>query len=142
MQVLSEGKTLDIFNNIAFKTRKYGAFEVQVTDEYFNNPRFKSADVNIYNNTAGQLNSQFDWDAQMLDFYRFGGLLNYYNNLGFEMKKTVDQKVGIKGITDMINYQFPAKFGRCENNTYVATWQEAVTDLITFKSKVNGVGAQ
>ena len=145
---VSYGSKMDsvlIYNNIAYNSLKYSAFELQATPEMqefikkwpkvagFTNAR-------VSNNTAGQMNTRKDWEGQMLDLYQTGGSLVYRNNLGFNMNR-------VNGVTVV-----PLELGRAminmgpieqkDGNVYRNTWQEAVTDLVSFKSKFAGVGAQ
>ena len=145
---LSFGKAKDsvvIHNNIAFNSTKYSAFELQAPP-YFNDFIAKYpgvlnyTDARVSNNTAGQMNTVKDWEGQMLDLYQTGGGLVYRNNLGFNMNRVQDNKVvPLELGRSMINMG-PSE--QKDGNRYFTTWQEAVTDLVSFKSKYTGVGAQ
>ncbi|WP_279634781.1 hypothetical protein [Pedobacter jejuensis] len=41
----------------------------------------------------------------------------------------------------MINYNYDKQVVMGKNNKYFPNWQDAVTDLISFKSKFPGIGA-
>jgi len=134
-----------IYNNIAFNSSKYSAFEIQAppfVNEFITKYPgvIQYANYRVSHNTAGKLNTVKDWEGQMLDQYETGGTLSYYNNLGFEMNRSQDGKV------------IPLELGRAminmgpteqkNGNRYYNTWQESVTDLISFKSRYTGIGAQ
>jgi hypothetical protein len=129
----------EISNNIVFNSRKYGAFELQVPPAQnitlIVPGKTTFCNAKVINNTAGQLNTTHDWDGGMLDLYNIGGgSLEYSGNLGFDMYFT-------KGVPDnMINNMSDVKITQ-RNNVYKANWQQAVTDLTTFKSLIQGVGA-
>lgn len=143
--LFSHGLTPDmveIFNNITYNSRKYGPFEVQAVPEFLVND-YRPANARVYNNTAGRLNTSKDWHGQMLDAYNTGGTLEYFNNLGFEMNRSIGGPSISTGISDMINFAGGSpKIIRNDGNIYRNTWQEAVTDLTTFKSLIKGIGAQ
>jgi len=137
-----------IYNNVAYSSSKYSAFELQATpdiqDFISKYPAVANyTDARVSNNTAGHLNTVGDWEGQMVDVYYPGtGTLSYYNNLGFEMNKMSDNKnVPLSAGAEMINYNYGQTFIKNLNNKYFPTWQESVTDLTTFKSKISGVGA-
>lgn len=129
-------KTMEIRENFVYNSRQYSPFELQVPDDAKLIVPGKTTYCNaiVRNNTAGQIAGSTAYDNVMLDLYDLkGGSTEYYNNLGFAM-------LASKPITDMINMGND-KITRKENNVYKATWQEAITDLTTFKSKFTGVGA-
>lgn len=128
-------QSVEIFNNIVFNSSHYGAFEIQTTPHIREN-WFKKANARVYNNTAGQLNTNRVWQGQMLDVYFTGGNLEYVNNLGFDMR-------GTRVVTDMINYAGDSpNITLNSNNRYFEKWEQAVRDLTIFKSLHPGVGAQ
>lgn len=135
------GKTVEIYNNIAYNSRKYSGFELQVppylSDLIKANPtKLFKVDAKLYNNTIGKMNTSRDWDGLILDLYNLeGGTLEYYNNLGFELYKT-------SGVpADMINNISTVKIIRSENNIYKASQTEAVEDTTSFRSRIPGIGA-
>jgi len=135
-------QTVDIFNNIVWNSRKYSAFEVQFLEVIKENKALP-AKARIYNNTVGRMNTQLDWEGQILDKYSTGETVEFFGNLGFELNYVPDgSKPNITkplplGL-NMVNMdQSKAK----DNNVYVNTWKEGVTDLTTFKSLFPGVGA-
>ncbi|MCZ4223291.1 hypothetical protein [Pedobacter rhodius] len=141
--------TIEIYNNICFNTRKYSGFEIQEMRWLYQPGKTTFANAKVYNNTVGTMNTAKDWEGQILDIYHPGGEVWFYNNLGFDLTTTSKD-----GITTMINYasgdakppilpNFPkekeSKY--YYNNKYFTRWEDAVTDLKTFKSKVAGIGA-
>lgn len=137
----STAGTVSIYNNIAYNTFKYGAFELQATPEiqaYLSKypKRISVANAKVYNNTAGHLNLVHDWEGQMLDLYNTGGTLEYYNNLGFDMVKVQGS------ISDMINNMSDTKIIKNTGNKYFPTQAAAVSDITAFKSLSTGIGAQ
>jgi len=128
--------TNEIYNNICYNTRKYGAFELQGFSSNIWAGKTTYANAKIYNNTVGQMNTSKDWEGQILDLYNYGGSLEFYNNLGFILNR-----VG-KETTDMINGNGTAAGGiTLKNNIYKASWQDAVTDLTSFGSKISETGS-
>jgi hypothetical protein len=128
----SSPSTIEIYNNIAYNTRKYSAFEIQGFDKYLVSGKSTFVNAKVYNNTVGKMNTSKDWDGVVLDLYNFGGTLEYYNNLGYEL-------VQGKPITDMINNMSNTKIIKNTNNKYFATASEAVSS--NFASKHAGIGA-
>lgn len=133
-------KNVDIYNNKVFNSHKYSAFEIQVPpylDEIVKRIGLKYTNTKVYSNTAGQLNVSWDWQGQMLDTYFTGGTLEYYNNLGFDMRGS------IKANDDMINYAGGApEITKKQNNRYFDSWQKAVNNTSEMKSLHAGIGAQ
>lgn len=127
--------TVEIYNNICYSTRKYGAFELQEFSRNLIPGRTTFANAKVYNNTAGNLNTNKDWEGQMLDLYSLSGTLEYYNNLGFDMVTVQYQKQ----VTNMINNMGNTKIVKEENNKYFLGRDEAVDK--DFTSKLKGVGA-
>jgi len=150
--LFSRGTTpviIEIYNNICFNTRKYSGFEIQEMLWLYKPGKTTFANAKVYNNTVGTMNTSKDWEGQVLDIYHPGGEVWFYNNLGFDLQTTSKD-----GITRMINYasgdakppilpNYPKekKSKYYYNNKYFRRWQDAVTDLKTFKSKVPGIGA-
>jgi opacity protein-like surface antigen len=80
------------------------------------------------------MNTSKDWEGGVLDLYNYGGTLEYYNNLGFDLKLS-------KQFTDMINNMSNTKIIKNTNNKYFESASEAVVDLESFASKYSGIGA-
>jgi len=125
--------TNEIYNNVCYNTRKYGAFELQAFDRNMYPGKTTYANAKVYNNTAGKMNTSRDWEGQLLDLYNTGGSLEYYNNLGFDLYST-------KSVGNMINNMSDTKISKDSNNKYVPSQQDAVMDLTNFVSKITGVG--
>src|SRR5690606_38703176 len=53
--------TIEIYNNITYNTRKYGAFEIQGFDRYIISGKTTFVNAKVYNNTAGKMNVSKDW---------------------------------------------------------------------------------
>jgi len=126
--------TNEIYNNICYNTRKYGAFELQAFDRNMYPGKSTYANAKVYNNTAGKMNTSNDFEGQILDLYNTGGSLEYYNNLGFDLNSK-------KSVGNMINNMSDTKISTQTNNVYKPAQTDAVKDLITFVSKVTGTGA-
>jgi hypothetical protein len=129
--------TVEIFNNVIYNTRKYGAFEIQGFDRYIVPGKTTFANAKVYNNTGGRLNTEKDWAGFMLDLYNYGGTLEYYNNLGFDMHYANNNP----GNVQMINNMSDVKIIKNTNNSYFSTSAEAVVNLSSFKSRYPGIGA-
>jgi hypothetical protein len=127
--------TNEIYNNICYNTRKYGAFEIQEFDRNIIPGKSTFVNAKVYNNTVGQMNTSKDWEGQILDLYNIGGSLDFYNNLGFNLNR-----VG-KETTDMINYNGNAAKTNIYNNKYIAQQASAVANLTNFTSLFSGIGA-
>lgn len=126
--------TIEIYNNIGYNSRKYGAFEIQGFDRYIISGKTTIANAKVHNNTVGKMNTSKDWEGVILDLYSYGGTLEYYNNLGFDLNYS-------KPITDMINNMSDTKIIKNVNNKYFNSVSEAVIDLRSFVSKHSGVGS-
>lgn len=137
MWVYSRGNTpstVEIYDNICYNTRKYGAFELQAFDRNIIPGKTTYVNAKVYNNTVGKMNVSKDWEGLILDLYNTGGSLEYYNNLGFELTSG-------RNISNMINNMSDTKITIDVNNRYVSSQQEAINDLSNFRSKVVGIGA-
>ncbi|WP_316833079.1 hypothetical protein [Pedobacter aquatilis] len=134
----SRGSTpamVEIYNNICYNTRKYGAFEIQEFARNIVPGKSTFINAKVYNNTVGKMNTSKDWEGQILDLYNFGGTLEFNNNLGFDLNR-----VG-KETTDMINYNGNSTSTTITNNKYYATQALAVLNITTFVSLISGIGA-
>ena len=127
--------TVEIYNNVCYNTKKYGGFELQAFDRNKYPGKTTFANAKVYNNTVGRMNTNKDWEGQILDLYNTGGTLEFYNNLGFDLYHN-----GLS-ITGMINNMSDTKIIKETNNKYFASQQDAVLDLNSFTSKVTGIGA-
>ena len=126
--------TVEIYNNLIYNTRKYGAFELQGFDRYIVPGKSTHVNAKVYNNTVGKMNTSKDWEGVVLDLLNYGGTLEYYNNLGFELFHS-------KPISDMINNYSDVKIIKNTNNMYFKTAAEAVSNTTSLSSKHAGVGA-
>lgn len=128
--------TNEIYNNSCYNTRKYSGFELQGFDRNMYPGKTTYANAKVYNNTVGHMNTNKDWEGQLLDLYNYGGgTLEYYNNLGYELNST-------KGsVTNMINNMSDTKIIVERNNKYSALQQNAVSDNKSFTSLHAGVGS-
>ncbi|MCZ4222997.1 hypothetical protein [Pedobacter rhodius] len=138
MWVYSRGSspvTVEIYNNVCYNTRKYGGFEIQGFDRNIYPGKTTFVNAKVYNNTIGRMNTSKDWEGQVLDLYNYGGTLEYYNNLGFDLYHN-----GLP-ITNMINNMSDTKITLEQNNKYIPSQQDAISDLESFISKVTGIGA-
>lgn len=127
--------TVEIYNNICFNTRKYGAFEIQGFDRNIVSGKSTYVNAKVYNNTVGQMNTNKDWQGQILDLYNYGGTLEFYNNLGFDLYNNNS------GITNMIDNMSDVKIIKEENNKYSAKYSGVVSDLNNFTTLFPGIGA-
>jgi hypothetical protein len=128
-----------VHDNIDYNVIKYSAFELQANNDLLGCSSFAPADAIVYNNTAISLGTRVTppiIDAQMVDLYPTGGALYYYNNLGGNLYKANGYP-----ITDMINYEGGSRVVRNSKNIYNVKSSVIVKDLISFKSKFYGVGA-
>lgn len=132
--IIKNDTTTEIYNNIAHNSRRYSLAEIQVTPYMRESPVMRKGHAKIYNNTAGVMNTQFyPYTGRVLDVYEiFGGRIEAYNNLCYENSDSGTNKV--------FNY-VTAGFDYENNNVYKNTTAEAVADLVSFTSLVNGVGA-
>ena len=136
--VFSRGSTpatIEIFNNIMYNSRKYGAFEIQGFEKFYKSGKTTHVNAKVYNNTAGKMNTSNDWAGVMLDVYNYGGTLEFFNNLGFEM-----QTSGKATINSMLNDMSTVPLKLNNNNKYFNKASEAVSN--DFKSLHSGTGAK
>lgn len=127
--------TVEIYNNVGYNTRKYGAFEIQGFERFQIPGKTTVVNAKVYNNTVGKMNTYKDWEGVVLDLYNYGGTLEYYNNLGFDLYSS-------KPITDMINNMSDVKIIKNTNNKYLKTASEAVSDMSNFNSIHGSIGAR
>jgi hypothetical protein len=127
--------TNEIYNNICYNTRKYSGFELQGFARNLYPGKTTFANAKVYNNTVGHMNTSKDWEGQLLDLYNFGGTLQYYNNLGYDLRTQGSS------ITNMINNMSDTKITVESNNRYLPLQQNAVSDLTGFVSLFSGLGA-
>lgn len=130
-------KTIEIYNNICYNTRKYGAFELQQFDRNLWTGKSTHVNAKVYNNTVGKMNTSRDWEGQILDLYHLNGTLEYYNNLGFELHSSQNRSIGI-----MINNMGDTRITEQKNNKYFHSEAEAIIDIGNFSSKHDGIGAK
>ncbi|AHF17061.1 hypothetical protein [Niabella soli] len=128
---VSSPKTVEIYNNIVYNSRKYSAFEVQVPPYVKASPLFKPANAKVYNNTAGQMNTSLSsFPGRLLDLYNTYGTLEFYNNLAFANNDA-----------ELINDMSDTKITVNSNNFYKAALGDAVVNSTNLNSKIPGVGA-
>ncbi|AHF17062.1 hypothetical protein [Niabella soli] len=128
---VSSPKTVEIYNNIVYNSRKYSAFEVQVPPYVKASPLFKPANAKVYNNTAGQMNTSLSsFPGRLLDLYNTYGTLEFYNNLAFANNDA-----------ELINDMSDTKITVNSNNVYKAALGDAVVNSTNLNSKIPGVGA-
>lgn len=130
----SSPATIEIYNNVAYNTRKYSAFEIQGFDRYIIPGKSTHVNAKVFNNTVGKMNTSKDWEGVVLDLYNYGGTLEYFNNLGFELYSS-------KQMGDMINNMSSVKIVKNDNNKYFSSSQEAVFNVSELKSKHSGIGS-
>jgi len=129
-------------NNIVDSSTRYSAFEVfYLPDEVYKKAGlFYPSSVLIYNNTIGRLGwTDKIWENVGVDIYDSRGAVEFYNNLCYNLYSNNNN-----ANPSLINYASrDAKdpLVKSYGNVYKATWQEAVENLNSFKSKFNGVGA-
>lgn len=123
---------IEIYNNIVYSSRRYGAFEVQVTEAMKRSSVFYPVNVKVYNNTAGRLNYEDPkyFEARLLDLYMIYGTLEIYNNLLFDNRDAL-----------FINNMSDTKILVNKNNTYAKNSSDILVNLISFESKLPGMGA-
>lgn len=128
--------SVEIFDNIVYNSSRYGAFELQVTPTIESFSIFKPANVKVYNNTVGRLNTGIPkyFEGRLLDLYQTFGNVQIYNNLSFDL---YDDEL----INNMSDPRV-TKITKNSNNIYRKNASDAVLDLKTFKSKISGVGAR
>ena len=126
--------TLEFYNNIGYNTRKYGAFEIQGFDRYIVPGKSTFVNAKVYKNTVGKMNTSKDWEGVILDLYNYGGTLEYYNNLGFDLNQS-------RPITDMINNMSDVRITKNSGNKYFKSGSDAVSNTTQFISKHANIGA-
>lgn len=94
----SSPKSILIYNNIVFNSRKYSPFEVQSFDTDIRSGVTTYANAKIFYNTAGNINTSSQWQGNMVDVYSLkGGSCDVYNNLAFNFKNQDTEKVYFAG---------------------------------------------
>lgn len=133
--------TIEFYNNIAFNTRTYGAFEIQGFDRYIVSGKSTFVNAKVYNNTVGKMNTSKQWVGVILDLYNYGGTLEFYNNLGFDLYRDNNYVPVPVTEANIINNMSDVKIIRNANNKYFPTSSDAVTNTTSFASKHQGIGA-
>lgn len=129
----SKASTNEIYNNICYKTRKYGGFELQAFKKHLFQGKTTFANARVYNNTVGEMNTSKDWEGQILDLYNIGGTLEYYNNLGFDLIAVS------RPLTNMINNMSNTRIVKEEKNMYFNNRERATDENLS--SYLPGIGA-
>ncbi len=123
---------IEIYNNVVYNSRRYGAFEIQVPDYIKLSSAFKAANAIVYNNTTGKLNTEkMTFPGRLLDVYNTYGTLSVYSNLLFNNNDG-----------QILNNMSDTKIIKNDNNIYIQNETEAIENLNSFKSKIVGIGAQ
>lgn len=131
--VIKNNTITEIYNNIAYNSRRYSLAEIQVPPDMQGFATHKVGNAKIYNNTAGKMNTEFySYTGRVLDVYDIGGTIEAYNNLVFENSDNGNDKI-FNYVQTLPDVEF--------NNVYKSTTAEAITNVITYQSLINGVGA-
>ena len=123
-------KTVEIYDNIVYNSRKYSAIEVQSFDQYIS-ANSTYVNVKAYNNTIGSLNTSRDWYGVLIDVYTlFQGKCEVFNNLAFNIQTP-------NGNNRFVNQQAAATIIE-RNNLYYASYTDAgLKDVLQFKLNDN-----
>ncbi|MBB5436361.1 hypothetical protein HDC92_000025 [Pedobacter sp. AK017] len=79
-------KSVLIYNNIVFNSRKYSAFEVQAFNYNIMPGKSTYVHAEVFNNTCGSLNMNNEWQGNLVDVYGLqGGTCKVYNNLAYNL---------------------------------------------------------
>lgn len=138
-------KTTSISNCVGYRSRKYSLIELQTSDFLFDNGAVP-ANAEVFNNTAISMSTSKEWDGQLVDLYntgnaRFKNKASIYNNLGADLIASQDRQIIPSEMTNkMLNSEYTDL--NFSGNVYRNTWQEAVTELTSFKSLIKGIRAQ
>ncbi|MFT3904315.1 MAG: hypothetical protein QM727_14165 [Niabella sp.] len=124
--------SVEIYNNKVYNSRKYSAFELQVTPPMKASSVFKPANAKVYNNTVGKMNTEkASFPGRVLDLYNTWSTLEIYNNLYFDNNDDL-----------LINNNSDVTIIKNQNNIYKEKYSDAVSDLDNFSSKLSGIGAK
>lgn len=126
---------INIYDNICYNTRKYGAFELQGFGDKIVPDVTVMTNCKVYNNTVGTMNTSKDWEGVIVDIYSWLGTIEINKNLGFDLYKTT----GAVNDNNMMN-AMGSSYTQ-SGNRYFPLASDAVVDLVEFKSKITGVGA-
>jgi len=127
---------VEIHDNIAYNSTRYGAFELQAPAYIRKSKHFSPANAKVYNNTVGLLNTgepKF-FEGRLLDLYNTYGEVEVYNNLSFKLRDNL--------LINNMSSPKDTKITKNTNNRYFPSAENAVHDLTNFKSKFPGVGAR
>ncbi|MCH5720420.1 hypothetical protein [Niabella hibiscisoli] len=123
---------IEIYNNIVYSSRRYGAFELQVTEGMKQSSVFYPVNAKVYNNTAGRLNFEDPkyFEARLLDLYMTYGTLEIYNNIVVNNRDA-----------QIINNMSTTRITVNKDNIYSQDPLAVLVNLISFESKLPGIGA-
>ena len=129
--------SVEIYNNVVWNSTRYGAFELQVPPSLKAKKSFKPGIVaKVYNNTVGQLNTGAPkyFEGRLLDLYTLYAPVEVYNNLVFNNRDIL--------ILNNMSDRKVTPITKNSNNVYKDNASDAVEDLVTFRSRISGVGAK
>ncbi len=87
-------KTVLIYNNIVVNSRKYSGFETQGFSSLIVAGKTTYANARVFGNTCGNLNSNHDWNAGVVDVYNlFGGTCDVFDNISYNMYPTTGSNI-------------------------------------------------
>lgn len=133
------GKKALFYNNVGFKSRTYGGFEVQSQSIYMLAGQTTFVDIDIFNNTLGYQNlstPQF-FVGTLCDNYNLeGGTLRMYNNVVIKPKVT-----GTNPFFGYGNNPSPITTGQHQewNNKWYNSYEEAGINPINFLLTPNSI---
>ncbi|MCH5597913.1 hypothetical protein [Niabella ginsengisoli] len=129
---ITKSGRVEIHDNVVYNSSQYSAFELGAQPYIRASSVYKPANAAVYNNTVGRMNTgKSRFPGRVLDTYTTDGVIDFYNNLGFELDGGL-----------LINAQGETKAKVGANNIYKNSYLEAVGDLINFVSKIAGAGAK
>jgi len=130
-------KSVVMYNNFVYNSRKYSALEVQTTDEMKTfidrYPKWASvATSEAYGNLAGVLSTSGDWAGVLFVAYNTYATINVHDNTGFAYFNTEkDPATSIHPMNDPVVTPLTSI-----NNIYYKTYADAVKAIPALPSKI------
>jgi hypothetical protein len=130
-----EVKTVLMYNNFIYNSRKYSALEVQTTPEmkaYIDRyPKWASvAKTEVYGNIAGVLSTSGDWAGVLFVAYNTYATISVHDNFGFAFfNSEQDPAAMIHGMNDPELTPITST-----NNVYYKTYSEALKAISALKT--------
>lgn len=115
-----------IYGNIDFRTRKYGFCEGQSFARTMKAGLTTHVDIDIFNNTVGDLNKMLDFTGTLYDNYDLlGGTARLFNNVGINLNAGSSNYIWTSYGADLTKLTNPTSNLQSYNNVSYGTYNDA-----------------